>query len=115
SEINYCLDVSLNFVQVDKILETEFSYFNADGERVHSVTSDELAGEISVSGEYDYVVISKKYEKANGEVYYTRSVCDKSEQPYTERVYVPCGNGFTKPVDIKVNGSKIEFHSLIVV
>ncbi|MDE6868549.1 MAG: hypothetical protein K2J83_05355 [Clostridia bacterium] len=115
TDIDYRLDCTLVFRQADKLIETEFSYFNADGERVHSVTTDDFDGMISVSGEYEYVVISKKYEKADGGVYYKRSVCDRSEQPYTERVYAPYGNGFTRPVDITVNGSKIEFNPLTVV
>lgn len=108
-EITYELDVTLQFEQVDKLLEIEFSCFNAEGERVHSVTTDELQGTISVSGEYDYVVIGKKYEKSNGETYYKRTVCDKSEQPYTEKVFVPYGNGLTIPVEIKTDGNEIKF------
>ena len=114
-EITHGFDCTIRFEQVDKLLEIEFSYFNADGVRVHSVTTNEYQGEISVSGEYDYVVINKKYEGDDGEIYYSRSSCDKSEQPYTERVYAPYGTGFTKPVDIKLSGSKIEMHPLIVV
>lgn len=114
-EITYELIVTLQFEQVDKLLETEFSYFTADGERVHSVTTDEFQGSFSADGEYDYVVISKKYEKSDGGTYYKRSVCDKSEQPYTERVFAPCGNGFTRPVDIKIDGTKTEIQPLTVV
>lgn len=110
-DITYKFDLTLQFAQVDKLVETEFSYFNAEGVQVHSVSTNEFEGDISVNGEYeyDYVVISKTFERADGSVYSKHSICDKFDLPYSETEYAPCGKGFTMPVTITVKSNTVTF------
>lgn len=103
-KITYELDGSITFIQVDKLVEMQFLEFNESDIcdfRV-STTDFDTFDSYTAHAEAEYLIVEKKYQKADGEYYIERLVYSKGEN-CSERLYIPCGNGLTRPVDFKIN------------